>query len=65
MLVTLISRAKHPDVFNVRHLIPYVDDNSSCDDRLLNSRVNLADLKESDVARIEFDFMDRLEHSKA
>ena len=39
------------DVFNVKHLIPYVDDSSSEDDDATNSRANFVHARGNDAKR--------------
>lgn len=62
--LALPSHLHTSDIFNVKHLIPYVGDTSSNDDSA-DSRVNLPNPVGDDVDQIPLAYMERLDRKKA
>ena len=54
----LPSHIRTADVFNVRHLIPYVGDSSSGDDDAANLRVNFLHPGRNDVEQKEIEYLE-------
>nr|GFD56053.1 putative reverse transcriptase domain-containing protein [Tanacetum cinerariifolium] len=60
----LPSHVRTHDVFNVKHLVPFMGDSSEEDDEVPNSRSNLLYPGGSDAVQFEEVFMQQREHPK-
>ncbi|GKD58070.1 hypothetical protein Tco_1295579, partial [Tanacetum coccineum] len=63
-LLALPSKVRTHDVFNVKHLVPFMGDSSDEDDAVLNLRSNLLYRGGNDAVQLEEVFMQKRGHPK-